>query len=134
MKTPVSYYSHSHIKIPLKYWIDTGVTEPSYIMVLIIVMHYPRPSSLQQKKIHLVQNAGARTLTGIKFISEHITPILSSLHWFPISLRSLSPTKLFMDSTILTPQYLHSPTLNQATTLPLEAEDFHTELHYCGMI
>uniref|UniRef100_A0A8C5HYQ9 Reverse transcriptase domain-containing protein n=1 Tax=Gouania willdenowi TaxID=441366 RepID=A0A8C5HYQ9_GOUWI len=38
------------------------------------------------KQLQLVQNAAARVLTRTKR-SEHITPVLKSLHWLPVSLR-----------------------------------------------
>ena len=37
-------------------------------------------------RLQLVQNAAARLLTGTRK-REHITPILSSLHWLPVSFR-----------------------------------------------
>ena len=46
-------------------------------------------SCLSKKRIHrlqLVQNAAARLLTGSRKF-DHITPILASLHWLPISFR-----------------------------------------------
>ncbi|KAI5628507.1 hypothetical protein C0J50_2997, partial [Silurus asotus] len=40
------------------------------------------PASLINK-LHLVQNAAARVLTRARKY-DHITPILSSLHWLPV--------------------------------------------------
>lgn len=37
-------------------------------------------------RLQLVQNAAARFLTGTK-IREHITPVLSTLHWLPVQYR-----------------------------------------------
>ena len=38
------------------------------------------------RKLQLVQNAAARVLTKTKKF-DHITPILKSLHWLPVSQR-----------------------------------------------
>ena len=38
------------------------------------------------KQLQLIQNAAARVLTRTKR-SEHITPVLKSLHWLPVSYR-----------------------------------------------
>ncbi len=43
------------------------------------------PKSLLAR-LQMVQNAAARLLTGAKK-HEHITPILASLHWLPVSFR-----------------------------------------------
>ncbi len=43
------------------------------------------PKSLLAR-LQMVQNAAARLLTGAKK-HDHITPILASLHWLPVSFR-----------------------------------------------
>ena len=43
-------------------------------------------STKSVQRLQLVQNAAARVLTGTKKY-DHITPILSSLHWLPITFR-----------------------------------------------
>ena len=46
-------------------------------------------SNLTKQSIHrlqLVQNAAARLITGTRR-SEHITPVLATLHWLPVSFR-----------------------------------------------
>ncbi|KAL2082231.1 hypothetical protein ACEWY4_022049 [Coilia grayii] len=48
-------------------------------------LYFGLPQS-QLAHLQLVQNAAARLLTG-KRRQEHITPVLSSLHWLPICFR-----------------------------------------------
>ena len=48
-------------------------------------LYYGLPQN-QLARLQLVQNAAARLLTGTKR-QEHITPVLSSLHWLPICFR-----------------------------------------------
>ena len=59
------------------------------------------------RRLQLVQNAAARLLTGIKK-SDHITPILISLHWLPVKYRIDFKILLFAFKSIngLAPLYL----------------------------
>ncbi len=69
------------------------------------------------KRLQMVQNAAARVLTGARK-SEHITPILQSLHWLPVCYRINFKVLLlvFKSLNCLTPSYLsdllidHQPT------------------------
>ena len=58
-------------------------------------------------RLQLVQNAAARFLTGTSR-REHITPVLSSLHWLPVHFRIDFKLLLFAFYTInsLAPSYL----------------------------
>lgn len=65
---------------------------------------------LDQSSIHrlqLVQNAAARLLTGKKRF-DHITPVLSSLHWLPVAFRIQFKILLFVFKSLngLAPSYL----------------------------
>lgn len=73
---------------------------------------------LDQLSIHrlqLVQNAAARLLTGTRR-REHITPVLSSLHWLPVTFRIQFKILLFVFKSFhdLAPSYL-SDMLNRYT-------------------
>ncbi|KAK0153511.1 hypothetical protein N1851_004796 [Merluccius polli] len=59
------------------------------------------------KSLQLVQNAAAALLTRIRKY-DHITPILASLHWFPITARSDFKVRLLAYKTLhgLAPSYL----------------------------
>ena len=46
------------------------------------------------KQLQLIQNAAARVLTRTKR-SEHITPVLKSLHWLPVQSRLLGATNVY---------------------------------------
>lgn len=66
--------------------------------------------SLNQASIHhlqMVQNAVARLLTGTKR-GEHITPVLASLHWLPVSCRIQFKLWLFVFKSLnaRAPSYL----------------------------
>ena len=68
-------------------------------------------------RLQLVQNAAARLLTG-KRKKNHISPVLASLHWLPVSFRIDFKILLFVFKALngLAPQYLsellhcHAPT------------------------
>ncbi|XP_073670896.1 uncharacterized protein [Paramisgurnus dabryanus] len=47
------------------------------------------------KRLQMVQNAAARLLTGAKK-SDHVTPILASLHWLPVHFRVQFKILLFV--------------------------------------
>ncbi len=61
-------------------------------------------------RLLLVQNAGARLLTGTRN-REHISPVLISLHWLPIKYRIHFKTLLFVYKGLhgLAPSYTVSP-------------------------
>jgi len=65
--------------------------------------------------LHLVQNAAARVLTRSRKY-DHITPILSSLHWLPIKLRINYKVLLLNYKGLngLAPVYLNRPTIHLA--------------------
>ncbi|KAA0722921.1 hypothetical protein E1301_Tti013651 [Triplophysa tibetana] len=65
------------------------------------------PAGLLQK-LQLVQNAAARVLTRTKKF-EHITPVLSTLHWLPIKHRIKFKILLITYKALhgLAPQYLN---------------------------
>ena len=58
-------------------------------------------------RLQLVQNAAARLLTETKK-REHITPVLSSLHWLPVRYRIDFKILLFVFKSLygLAPEYL----------------------------
>lgn len=58
-------------------------------------------------RLQLLQNAAARLLTGTKKF-EHITPVLSSLHWLPVKHRIDFKILLFVFKSLngLAPEYL----------------------------
>ena len=58
-------------------------------------------------RLQLVQNAAARLLTGTKK-REHITPVLSSLHWLPVKFRIDFKILLFVFKSLngLAPEYV----------------------------
>lgn len=80
-------------------------------------------------RLQLVQNAAARLLSGRKK-REHITPVLSSLHWLPVKYRIDFKVILFVFKCIngLAPEYLtdlvrlHRPSrdLRSASLMVLE--------------
>ena len=59
------------------------------------------------KRLQLVQIAAARLLTGTKK-RDHITPVLSSLHWLPVKYRIDFKVLLFVFKSLhgLSPSYL----------------------------
>ncbi|KAE8289426.1 hypothetical protein D5F01_LYC11126 [Larimichthys crocea] len=68
-------------------------------------------TGLPQKSINqlqLIQNAAARVLTRTKR-SEHITPVLKSLHWLPVSHRIDFKVLLLVNKSLngLGPQYIN---------------------------
>ena len=59
-------------------------------------------------RLQLVQNAAAHLLTGTKK-REHITPVLSSLHWLPVRYRIDFKILVFKSLNGLAPEYLSDP-------------------------
>ena len=60
----------------------TGVSSPCWTCLPHTVLTGLPQKSIKQ--LQLIQNAAARVLTRTKR-SEHITPVLKSLHWLPVS-------------------------------------------------
>lgn len=65
------------------------------------------------RRLQVVQNAAARLLTGTKK-SEHITPILISLHWLPVHFRIVFKILLFAFKSL---NGLPPPPLGATTTI-----------------
>lgn len=59
-------------------------------------------------RLHMVQNAAARLLTGTKKC-QHITPVLALLHWLPVRFRIDFKVLLFVYKALhgLVPQYIN---------------------------
>ena len=68
---------------------------------------YVGASQASLSRLQLVQNAAARLLTGTR-TREHITPILASLHWLPVSFRIDFKILLFVFKALhgLAPVYI----------------------------
>ena len=68
---------------------------------------YIGASQLAISRLQLVQNAAARLLTGTRKF-DHITPVLSSLHWLPVQYRIQFKilTFTFKSLNSLAPPYL----------------------------
>ena len=73
---------------------------------------------MQLKKLQYVQNTAARILTKTRKF-DHITPVLSDLHWLPVGYRiflkilllvfkSLSKTVNYIHKLVSTPKQIHS--------------------------
>lgn len=81
------------------------------------------------RRLHLVQNAAPRLLTGTRK-HEHITPVLASLHWLPVNFRINFKILLIVFKILnrLAPRYLceliqvHTPVraLRSATQMILK--------------
>ena len=72
------FYDDKHAQFP-------SYTENAQIMHFVAVI-YVGLSHSSISRLQLVQNAAARFLTGTSR-REHITPVLSSLHWLPVRFR-----------------------------------------------
>ncbi|KAI5086446.1 hypothetical protein C0J45_2304, partial [Silurus meridionalis] len=82
------------------------------------------PASLINK-LQLVQNAAARVLTRSRKY-DHITPILSSLHWLPVKFRIDYKLLLFTYKALngLTPMYLFSLLTRYYPSCSLRSQNF----------
>ncbi len=71
-------------------------------------------------KVQLVQNAAARVLTRTKKF-DHISPVLSTLHWLPIKHRIHFKILLITYKALngLAPQYLSELSLHYSPSCPL---------------
>ncbi|XP_062859981.1 uncharacterized protein LOC134322037, partial [Trichomycterus rosablanca] len=75
-------------------------------------------------KLQLVQNAAARVLTRTKKF-DHITPVLSSLHWLPVKFRIDYKILLLTYKALhgLAPQYLSELINHYSPARPLRSQD-----------
>ncbi len=75
-------------------------------------------------KLQLVQNAAARVLTRIRKY-DHISPVLSTLHWLPIKLRIDFKILLITYKALngLAPQYLSELLLHYSPSSPLQSQN-----------
>ncbi len=85
------------------------------------------------RQLQLIQNAAARILTRTRK-SEHITPVLRSLHWLPVTFRIVFKVPLFVYKSLnsLGPKYIadmlteHKPT-TQISRVESEIPRVHTK-------
>ena len=77
------------------------------------------------KKLQLVQNAAARILTKTRKF-DHITPILSSLHWLPIQARCDFKVLLLTYKSLhgMAPSYLSELIIPYKPSRALRSQDF----------
>lgn len=75
-------------------------------------------------RLQLVQNAAARLLTGSRKF-DHVSPILSSLHWLPVRYRIDFKILLFVFKCLngLAPRYLSDLLVRYAPTRSLRSTD-----------
>lgn len=78
----------------------------------------------QLARLQLVQNAAARLLTGTKR-REHISPVLSSLHWLPVSFRIDFKMLLLVFKSLhgQAPVYISDMLRHCSSSRPLRSKD-----------
>lgn len=81
-------------------------------------------SQASLSRLQRVQNAAARLLTGTKK-REHITPVLSSLHWLPVSFRINFKILMFVFKSLhgLAPRYMTELIRHYAPSRALRSAD-----------
>ncbi len=73
-------------------------------------------------KLQLVQNAAARVLTRTRKY-EHISPVLSTLHWLPIKHRIHFKISLITYKALNAPQYLSELLSHYSPSRPLRSQN-----------
>ncbi|KAK0143133.1 hypothetical protein N1851_018750 [Merluccius polli] len=82
------------------------------------------------KQLQLIQNAAARVLTRTKR-SEHITPVLKSLHWLPVSYRIDFKVLLLVYKSLngLGPEYMNDILVEYKPSRALRSTDLEFKLN-----
>jgi len=55
------------------------------------------------RRLQSIQNAAARLVSGIRRRDDHITPVLTTLHWLPVPVRD----RVTLTTTVLVWKCLH---------------------------